>query len=55
MIEGWFSILTRTALTNTSFSSVAEVEAAIDLWASHWNDDPQPFVWTKTVDDYMVQ
>ena len=23
------------------------------MWASHWNDDPQPFVWTKTVDDII--
>jgi hypothetical protein len=37
------------------FNSVAKVEAKIDLWASHWNDDPQPFVWTKTVDDIMTK
>lgn len=35
--------------------SVAEVEAAIDLWASHWNDNPQPFVRTKTVEDIMTK
>jgi hypothetical protein len=23
--------------------------------ASHWNDDPQPFVWTKTVDDIITK
>ena len=55
MIEGWFSVLTRKALKNSSFNSVAEVEAKIDLWASHWNDNPQPFVWTKTVDDIMTK
>lgn len=53
MIEGWFSILTRRALTNSAFTSVAELTDRIDWWASHWNDDPQPFVWTKTVDDIM--
>jgi hypothetical protein len=21
----------------------------IELWAEHWNDDPQPFVWKMTV------
>jgi transposase len=55
MVEGWFSILTRKALKGTSFSSVAEVEAAIDLWASHWNNNPQPFVWTKTVEDIITK
>jgi hypothetical protein len=24
------------------------------VWASHWNDDPKPFVWTKTVDDIIT-
>ena len=55
LIEGWFSVLTRRALTNASFSSVAALEAAIDVWASHWNDEPQPFVWTKTVDDIITK
>jgi transposase len=55
LIEGWFSVLTRKALTNTSFTSTRQLEAAIDVWASHWNDDPQPFVWTKTVDDIITK
>jgi transposase len=55
LIEGWFSVLTRKALRDASFSSVTELEAAIDLWASHWNDDPQPFVWTKTVHDIITK
>lgn len=55
LIEGWFSVLTRKALINSSFTSVGQLEAAIDLWASHWNDDPQPFVWTKTVDDIITK
>jgi len=55
LIEGWFSVLTRRALTNASFTSVAELETAIDVWASHWNDNPQPFLWTKTVDDIITK
>lgn len=27
----------------------------LDMWASHWNDDPQPFAWTKTVDDIITK
>lgn len=48
-------MLTRKALTNTSFNSTRQLEAAIDVWASHWNDDPRPFVWTKTVDDIITK
>ena len=55
LIEGWFSVLTRKALRDASFTSVAKLEAAIDLWASHWNDDPQPFVWTKTVAEIITK
>jgi hypothetical protein len=25
------------------------------VWASHWNDDPKPFVWTKTVDAIITK
>lgn len=55
LIEGWFSVLTRKALTKTTFTSVAQLEEAIDTWASHWNDHPQPFIWTKTVDDITTK
>jgi len=55
LIEGWFSVLTRKALTTASFTSTGELETAIDVWASHWNDDRKPFVWTKTVDDIVTK
>ena len=55
LIEGWFSVLTRKALTNTSFTSTSQLETAIEVWASHWNDDPQPFAWTKTVEDIITK
>jgi transposase len=55
LIEGWFAQLTKRALRDASFDSVAALEAAIDLWASHWNDDPQPFVWTKTAEQIITK
>lgn len=48
LIETWFSVLTRKALANTSFTSVAELEDRIDRWVEHWNDKPEPFTWTRT-------
>lgn len=55
LIEGWFSVLTRKALTNNSFASVAALTNTIDVWASHWNDNPQPFIWTKTINDIITK
>jgi transposase len=53
LVEGWFSVLSRKALTNASFGSVAELEARIDHWVAHWNDNPEPFIWTKTADEII--
>jgi transposase len=42
LVECWFSVLSRKALTSTRFTSVAELETRIDCWVSHWNDNPSP-------------
>jgi hypothetical protein len=36
-------------------AAFARAGAAIEVWASHWNDDPKPFVWTKTVHDIITE
>jgi hypothetical protein len=28
-----------------------ELEADISAWTKAWNQNPKPFVWTKTADD----
>jgi transposase len=45
LVEGWFALLTNRRLRAGSFDSVDALVDAIDLWATHWNDDPKPFVW----------
>lgn len=45
LVEGWFAQLTNRRLRAASFTSVDALIDAIDRWASHWNDDPKPFVW----------
>ena len=45
LVEGWFAQLTNKRLKNGSFNSVAALTEAIDVWTSHWNDDPTPFIW----------
>lgn len=55
LVEGWFSILTRRRLKRGVFTSVAQLQEAIELWAEHWNDDPTPFVWQKPVDEIIAK
>lgn len=53
LIETWFSVLTRKALTNTSFTSIAELADRIDWWTKNWNDNPEPFIWSRTADEII--
>ena len=55
LVEGWFSILTRKALKNRAFTSVAELENVICDWASHWNHNPQPLRWTKPAEEIIAK
>src|ERR1700736_3504962 len=48
-IEIWFSILTGKSLKGASFGSVAELKEHIDSFIASYNEDAQPFVWTKSV------
>jgi hypothetical protein len=50
LIERWFGELTTKRIRRGSFSSVADLENAIEEFLSAWTKHPQPFVWTATVD-----
>jgi hypothetical protein len=43
----------RGADPGTLAASVAELEQAIQSWIDIWNQDPRPFVWTKTADEIL--
>ena len=47
LVEGWFAQLTNRRLKQGTFTNVDGLVEAIDVWTSHWNDDPKPFVWHK--------
>ena len=51
LVERWFAIITGQAIRRGSFDSVRRLEAAIMNWLSHWNDNAQPFRWTKSAAD----
>jgi transposase len=53
LVERWFAELTSKWLRRGSHRSVPELTASIQAWIDTWNDDPRPFVWTKTADQIL--
>ena len=55
LIERWFKELTDKRLRRGAFTSVADLTAAINTWAEHWNDNPKPFIWKATAEDIIAK
>jgi len=53
LVERWFAELTTKKLRRGSHRSVRELNADIRAWIDSWNDNPRPFVWTKTADEIL--
>jgi len=53
LVERWFAELTNRKLRRSAHHRVAELEADLTAWIQAWNDDPNPFVWTKTADEIL--
>ena len=49
-VEGFFSAITRRRIRRGAFQSVVDLQAAINRYIGEHNNDPKPFVWTKTAD-----
>ena len=47
-VEAWFSILQGQSLTGASFTSVEQLRAHIDAFIDTYNEDAEPFAWTKS-------
>jgi transposase len=54
LVERWFAELTNRKLKRGAHRSVRELNADIRDWIDRWNDDPRPFVWTKTADEVFA-
>jgi transposase len=52
-VERWFGLLTDKLIRRGVHTSVPALEADIRRWIEIWNDDPKPFVWTKTADEIL--
>jgi hypothetical protein len=53
LVERWFRELTDKKIRRGSFTSVAELIAAIEDYIAHHNDDPKPYKWTTTADEII--
>jgi transposase len=54
LVERWFAELTRRKLRRSTHRSVKELETDVNAWIDGWNEDPKPFVWTKTADEILA-
>ncbi len=52
-VERWFAYLTDDLLRRGDHRSVRALEADIRSWISAWNDNPKPFIWTKTAEQIL--
>lgn len=53
LVERLFRELTEQRIRRGTFTSVPELEAAIQAWLDEYAKDPKPFKWTKTVDQIL--
>jgi transposase len=53
LVERWFSELTTKKLRRSTHRSVQALNNDIRAWIDTWNDEPKPFVWTKTTDQIL--
>ena len=53
LVERWFSELTNKKLRRGTHRSVNQLNADIRAWIDTWNENPRPFVWTKTADQIL--
>jgi hypothetical protein len=52
-VERWFGELTTKKLQRGTHRSVRALNADIRDWIKTWNDNPRPYVWTKTADQIL--
>jgi transposase len=55
LVERWFRELTDKRVRRGSFRSVEELQQAILEFLEAWNEAPNPFVWTATVESIQAK
>ena len=55
MVERFFRDISENRIRRDSFTSVPELELAIDLYVIHHNANPKPFIWTASASDILAK
>ena len=53
LVERWFAEITRRQIKRGAHRSTRQLEEAIRSYLALYNDDPKPFVWTKSADEIL--
>jgi hypothetical protein len=53
LVERWFRELTEKAIRRGSFVSVPDLKRAIEAFLQAWNQNPNPFIWSATVEEII--
>jgi transposase len=54
LVERWFALLSDKQIKRGAHSSTRALEAAIMAYIALTNQDPKPFVWTKTAEEILA-
>jgi transposase len=52
-VERWFGLMTEKLLRRGVHKSVRQLEKDILAWVDKWNEDPRPFIWTKSAEEIL--
>ena len=55
LVERFFGLITDKAIRRGVFSSVGDLEDKLMSFISNHNNNPTPFVWTKTVEEIIAK
>jgi len=53
LVERWFATLTERCIRRGAHRSTRELKLAIQEYLAVNNEDPKPFIWTKTADEIL--
>jgi transposase len=53
LVERWFAEITMKLIRRGVHRSVGDLQADITRWTEQWNDNPRPYIWTKTADQIL--
>lgn len=53
LVERWFAMLTQQQIKRGVHRSIHALEKAIKNYVAFTNENPKPFIWTKTADDIL--